>query len=695
VTPRILTLAAALAAILAGCQQELPVPTCEDEIGRCAENPLEKEPPRLYADPPFGMGFECVALGCETEQDFTIENRGGGRVMLNNVRLSVDSSTDFSMQLVGCDGELLEDAPILGGGDEPIELLSKETVCARVRYTPSDATVDEGALWIDWYDGANDFEDAVVERVELPITTRVLGDAIAAPMADELNFGFVELGTSRDLDFEIRNDAEGTAILEVSAPQLAEGSDFEFEVLGEPTPLLVNPGETAFVTIRFTPTSVDAFSAGLVMTTNDPLNPAIEVDLLGTAIRDPFFVIEEPADWNVDFGDVRVGELGTQQITVRNLGGQPLQVTPSFAQESIDAGFGVSVPTDVPLPALPPLGSVTFDVTVAPIGGGDTFGQLDFATNDPSLPSDWVDLHTYGIAPDANFDVSSLDFGDIVQSWTSEAQTVHVQNGGTGDLFVQGIEFEIGSSPQVRLVEMPELPYKIGPDDPPLALSLFVDAQTLGPANAVLLVHTDSVENPTRRLEIFANVVTCDVGCPTANGTPTCGSGRCEIAACFSGFHDTDGVATTGCECGEDTTPQGNQDVGSFQSSGANVGPLYDNDSPKSTTRTGTLHDGDDVDFYYYRAVDTSQFLSDDYRARVRLDFGPPGLQLCTRFADAGSGFGGENQRNCGGTRHNGGGNGISDDSQDVSVWVRWAPGASPVCGTYRICLSADEDRCD
>ncbi len=73
------------------------------------------------------------------------------------------------------------------------------------------------------------------------------------------------------------------------------------------------------------------------------------------------------------------------------------------------------------------------------------------------------------------------------------------------------------------------------------------------------------------------------------------------------------------------------------------------------------------------------------------LESGPPGLIICARFSEGGD-CGGENQANCSNFRLRGQSNSISDDSEDVTVWVRWEANAAPMCGGYTIRMRADAD---
>ena len=80
----------------AGCLSEIAAPGCRGPTCKVVDD--NAEPPRLFVDPPFGLGFDCVTLGCDVERRMVVENRGGGTISLALARLSVDTSTDFSLR---------------------------------------------------------------------------------------------------------------------------------------------------------------------------------------------------------------------------------------------------------------------------------------------------------------------------------------------------------------------------------------------------------------------------------------------------------------------------------------------------------------------------------------------------------------------------------------------------------------------
>lgn len=672
-------LLAAAVASSSGCPSQVGV-GCDADGGTCAP-PVDDGPPRFFAEPPFGVGFECVTIGCDTEKSLVVENRGGGKLALSLVRTTIDTSSDFSLRRKD-DGNLPEpEEQVFLGPDETLELV--------VRYVPSDGVVDEGAVQFEHYDGAVAYEDSAPVTDEVPLTARTFGGVAASLPTEVLDFGFVAVGTTSTLDLVVNNDGSD-GVLRVGPAALEDEATTTFHA---PSPSdwdegFANPGSSTAIPVAFTPTTPDAFFGALLVQTNDPARPTLRVILQGTAIAEPRFAIVEPQG-DLVLPAMRLGETRTGSVVVRNLGGAPLDVAAAITSGA-DLGFAASPAT---LTAIAPLATANVDVTLNSPVGGDVTGTLSLTSNDPTAPAgSLVTVRGAVNAPLLSASPPSLAFGSVVQGWIAEPRSIGISNTGFGELTVTSIGFEVGSSSQMQLVDLPPLPVKIGAGEPPIVVTVVFNAQNIGPANAVLLVGSDSVSGETARIDISGQVITCEEGCPTANGTPDCSSGRCEVGSCVPGFHDSDFGAGNGCECREDLDPFNAVSDISAACPGFPLGNIHDEDNPKSVTRSGTLHTATDVDLYFARGIDDSCFLCDDnYRFIVELLAGPPGLQLCVNFSAGGTGCGGV-PLNCSSTRYNGGGNSVDDDSQDVVTWVQWAPGAEPQCGAYTVRWSANND---
>jgi len=691
---RSLALAAAgvfVVGVTAACPNEIATSGCPP--GGC-EPKVPEAPPRLFVDPPFGLGYDCITLGCDNERTLTVENRGGGKVRLTLVRLSVDTSPDFTLRRADGGALPIDDATAVDvTPDAPLQLL--------VRYAPTDGTADTGKVLLDWFDGALAFADAVVTNVELPLSTRALGGATATLVEPRLNFGFVDVGGEVRREIVVRNAGDG-GVLTVGPVALEDGTApvFVEPQAGDWGEHFVNPGDEARIPVVFRPDAAAAFLGALQVRTSDGGAPALRVEVAGTAVAEPRLQLSTTA---VQFGNVRVGVLRTETVTATNIGGAPLTFSPSVA-----AGAGVALSSTEPV-TLPPLESAAFTVSWTPIAGGPFAGAVALSTDDPTQPQSTITLDGFANAPLLSATPASVDFGGVVQGWTTGAQTFLLSNTGFGELTLSSIAFEVGSSSQIVLTDVPALPIKLTPGEDPVAISVFMTASTLGTQSAVVLVGSDSVDGPLGsgfigRLNVAGRVITCEEGCPVDNGQPSCGTGACAIGTCNDRFHDANNGFGDGCECGEDTIGGGQRrDIEGSCNPGLNIGPLGDDCARTREVRRGgnTLHDERDVDVFFFHATDESVFFGcdgfgDTFGVRIRLEGAPADMRLCAVQQADGTGCGGENQRRCvnaGSDLFFGGGNqpfGGSDTS-DFTVWVEWAPEAAAQCGSYTLFVKGND----
>ena len=650
IRPSIPLLMTTMVGVLAsvGCPSQVPNPgTCN---GVACEEEKSAEPPRLFVDPPFGLGYDCVTIGCDSERKLVIENRGGGKVRLVLARLNTTTSRDFVLR--GGDDSVLpfDDATaidVLPG--KPLEMF--------VRYVPTDGTADAGTVELKWHDGTKPYED----------TTRTIS------VANTGDGGVMALGP--------------VSLEDVTSPVFQPATDGAWDVQ------FINPDASGTIDVTFRPDSVGTFVGALQVQTNDGALPSIRVEVAGTAVGDPDAVVGVEA---VDFQALRIGATRTLPLVVTNAGGAPLTLL-----AGISAGSDLVLTPAEPL-IVAPLESTTLQIAWTPTQGGVMNGTVTLQTNDPGQPTIDVAVSGFSNAPSLTATPTIVDFGQVVQGWQTGAQTFLLTNTGSGDLTITSVAFDQSqSSGQIRFVGVPPLPIKLSPGAPAVEVSVALDATTIGSVQAVIHVGTDSIDNGlsitgVTALLARASVVSCEVGCPLTNAEPSCTTNECRIGECANTFHDANNSVFDGCECGEDFIPAGagrRRDVPGT-CGGMDLGTLNDKDNPRSTTFTGTLHDINDIDLFFFRANDQSQFLNDSYGARVDLLSGPPGLRLFARFGPN-AGCGGETQRSGPvgpGQGLQGRNNGTGDDDEDVTVWVEWAPGSTPVCANYTVRFRADND---
>ena len=657
------------------CPSQVAV-TCKGEA--CGPAPSE-EAPRFFADPPFGIGYDCVTIGCATDRPLVLENRGGGKLGISLVRTTVDSSSDFAIVREGGGPLPVADEQgathVLLGGGEKLTLL--------VRYAPTDGLLDQGTVEVEHYDASLAYLDAAPQVERLPLTARALGSAIATMQVPVLDFGFVPIGSSATLELVVDNTGE-ESVLAVGPVdrELATSPAFHPPAPRDWGESLANSGASVRVPVVFTPTSADAFFGTLIVSTNDPLQPIVRVQLQGTAIPTAQLAVIDPIP-DLVLAPMRAGETRTGTVTVRNIGGAPLDVS-ALISEGAAQGLTVA-PAEIV--GLLPLATATLEVTLNSSRGGVVNGDLSLSAADGGLV---VPIVGEVLAPLTSVSPSQLNLGEVVQGWSATPRQLSISNTGFGELTITAIAFEVGSSSQIQVIDVPPLPLKLSPGDPAVVLTIVMTAGSLGPSDAVLLVSSDSVDNDVRRVIVHGDVITCEEGCPTPHGTPSCVSGFCEIGTCLQGFHDADLAISSGCECGEDIDAFNNRADISQACGGRNLGVLHDTGNPEQLDVTGSLHSLDDVDLFFFDANDESQlFESDDFGVRVEILNGPAGLQICANIQGDGAGCGGL-PNNCSSTAIANTNNDLLSNSKDVTIFVKWAPGAAPQCGNYTIRVRAN-----
>jgi hypothetical protein len=666
-------LAAAVLGLVVGaqaCTQQPPVGECDG--GACLDTTA---PPRLFVTPPFGLGFDCVTVGCNQTQRMTLENRGGGVVRVTRIALTSASSDDFAVEVPGT---------------PPLELTRGNPVGVTVRYQPSDAQADEGSVRITYaLEPANGPDP---EPVVMALRTRSLGSPHINLPEEELNFGYVVPGENLTKTFVVENAAVAGSILAVTGAMMEDESDPAFTVLGT-FPLFANSGDSLAVRVRFAPpldpSSARTFRARLHLATNDGANPDVAVTLIGTGRTTPALDVELPG-FNLDVGAVGVGGMLQKTITLRNVGGEPLNVSPRL-EGAAGAGFSIQPAAG----SLPPIASFERGSLVVrwtaisggvATGTGGTLPTLVLASNDPDRPTVRIRLEAFGLLPTATPNVPRVDFGGVVVNWIVDPQTVLVRNTGAGPLTITDVFMEPGSSQQLRVEMVSGLPRMLLPEDPPVTLTLRYAPVATGAANGVLVIQSDDPNTPLKRVPVSGRGLTCEEGCPIPFATPVCATGKCEIGMCEAGHHNADELGVNGCECGEDSGGE----VGHVCGGGErNLGNLVDDDGD-SVTVSGTLHDTMDQDTYWFFGDDAGgvgQLFGDDFDVRVDLLNTPPGIEFCIRYSAhdvQGQGCG-RGTDECGKTTFRRDGSYGTEDDQDFTVRVRFTPGTAPFCGSYTL----------
>lgn len=180
-----------------------------------------------------------------------------------------------------------------------------------------------------------------------------------------INFGTVNYGSSSNRILNLQNTGNGLLKATITSSNPAA-----FNVT--PFNLTIEPGQTASVSVRFTPAGAGAASSALTILHNAPGgSPAIQVSGSGRAVP----VLRLSAT-NLAFNEVQVNQASRLYLRVDNLGLSSLSVTASGAT----APFAATPGTFTVAPGSYTLVAVTF----APTAAGAATRTLGFSSNDPN-----------------------------------------------------------------------------------------------------------------------------------------------------------------------------------------------------------------------------------------------------------------------------------------------------------------------
>ncbi len=235
-------------------------------------------------------------------------------------------------------------------------------------------------------------------------------DIAVTPLA--LDFGVVTTGFSNTLNATISN--AGDAGLTVTGVGITGSLDFALGTVPG-IPFTVLPGATVTVPVIYTPSDVGADTGTLDITSNDPDEGLVQVNLSGTGQAPATVCDINVAPLALNFGSVEVSTTKTlTTIAIGNTGTLSCTVNALTVAGSADFMLGAGAPT-TPF-SVAPGATVNVPVDYAPLDVGGDSGTLDIASDDVDEPVVSVSLSGTGFAaPTTACTVSplALDFGFV------------------------------------------------------------------------------------------------------------------------------------------------------------------------------------------------------------------------------------------------------------------------------------------
>lgn len=345
---------------------------------------------------PSSVSFGKVQVGVTQSTTATVTNSGGSNVTLSAVNVA---GADFSTS----------------GLTLPLTLSAGQSTSFSVKYKPTAAGSDNGTLTIT-SDGSN-------PSLAIPLAGTGVTDGALTSTPSSISFGTVVVGTSQTVADTLTNTG-GSSVTISSAAVTGAG----FSVSGLSLPVMLNPGQSANINVKFSPTAVGSPSGSLTIT-SDGSNPTLTIPLGGNAVADGALTANPST---VNFGTLVVGNNQTISETLTNSGGSSLKISAASAS---GAGFSISGLT---LPATLNSGqSVSFSVKFAPSSTGSANGSVTI-NSDGSNPTLTIPLSGNAVADGSvTANPTSIAFGSVVVG-SSQTTTQTLTNSGGSNLKITG-----------------------------------------------------------------------------------------------------------------------------------------------------------------------------------------------------------------------------------------------------------------
>jgi Abnormal spindle-like microcephaly-assoc'd, ASPM-SPD-2-Hydin/Protein of unknown function (DUF1573) len=238
-----------------------------------------------------------------------------------------------------------------------------------------------------------------------------------------LSFGSVAAGSSKTLTVTATNS--GTASLTISSASMSS----KYFVLMSGLPATISAGQSAALTVKFTPTAAGSFS-GWASIASDASDTVTNLSLSGTGVSDGQLALSPPSD---AFGSVPVGSKQSVTVTLTNNGAASVNISQAAA-----AGPGFQL-TGITTPlTLNASQSTTFTASFAPTTTGSAVGSVTISS-DASNPTLTMSLSGTGIAVGAlGSNPTSLGFGSVTVN-TKQTLSETVTNSGGSSVTISQV----------------------------------------------------------------------------------------------------------------------------------------------------------------------------------------------------------------------------------------------------------------
>jgi photosystem II stability/assembly factor-like uncharacterized protein len=441
--------------------------------------------PAIAVDLEHGLAFGTV---CQGPEYLTLEifNVGVKDLVINSIQRLM-GSTSFS---------------VLSTPGTPLVVSPGEHIEFTVVYNPTTAGIAETAtIRIISNDPTAPFIDLSA--------TGLLGTAsMVTAIADDGNLGNVCLGSFVEEELTINNT--GSCPLSIFNISSSSAEFMVPQVISYP--LVLSPGGSLEVTIRFQPASFGARSATLTLVSNDPAGVRTVV-VAGVAFAPRLTLLVSDSG---SFGDVCIGSFKEEPLILTNSGRCTLSITNMASSES-----EFLVPQVSAYPVTIAAGcSLEVPIRFQPTSFGPKFATITVTSDDPASPQT---IAVYGNAPSGKLAVNGSTCLGGVQAYCCTERTLSICNVGECNLNVTSVTFK-RKSHHWKLINNP-FPATLHPGSC-LGVVIRYKATEKCPRCMELVITSDDPITPVKTLDVMAYTIWSDCGCKQC--CEDCRNGCCE-----------------------------------------------------------------------------------------------------------------------------------------------------------------------
>ncbi len=242
-----------------------------------------------------------------------------------------------------------------------------------------------------------------------------------------------------------------------------------------------------------------------------------------------------------DFGSVDTGASASQIFTISNIGIKDLVINRAYLTGANLYQFSIENDTCSGM-TIAPSGSCTLDAVFSPTKGGALSARIAIESNDPALPTLYLELTGTGIVvgePDISASPASRDFGTLVIGRISPSQTFTISNIGTGYLVIN-TAYLTGTNPYQFSIQNDTCSGKtIAPSGSCIIEARYEPTKT-GTMYAEIGIGSDDPDTPTLYIDLTGTGVNNTPPVADPNGPYTGIEGQ-TITLDGSGSTDSDG----------------------------------------------------------------------------------------------------------------------------------------------------------